>query len=920
MFRPAACITCPGVRSGPPTVDVNMDNGEPQDVEIASARRCGEGPSVRGSPGVIAQTTWTTARCNRLLRPLSSRISLLRKLRKSELRKNVASKNASLSSGFLNLLPVTITQAAAAVDQPLSDRTNLVDTWESSPRPRKKVKCTYSSRFRVQAPEQDRYREGLPCKFPKVSAVHIPFHLWKSPPTGLQDWRDSKLHDPSPSTLLTSMNTSKLPSNPPSTPDDQARQALRPLISNIHKIPKGLPRGASYDHFDSSPIYSGLGALLIATDSSAGSPQTLAPQARCRSLFATCLKTIPKYIANLQDSPPGNREDDGDVDISTQVYGKVESLSPRHVRHVLRAHGVEILGSAIKDGTIGIPVAKEFAIFCRDRNAHDEAQALIDCMMVAVEAAISSSPPAARIPRNRMTIVGVIHRFASVTGRYGYFYQGLAEVLEKGFLPVMDIIQFDFGNYWKGVIDSLVLEDDHSDQAVCLVRTVVRVAYGHIREAPSSIHEIRVSNGDQNTARSNLKFINSSHATSVASSNNTEAAEPNDGSYSTIVNLLTAFSVVNYLQTASSACNIPCLTLLRELGQEARQAIELSSYTTGLSRNPVPNKDRLWLPLLAAGLATMTSSNANMELIICESPDLATLATLPLSRENISDAGAFMCAIARLYGQVSSNGAFKFIGPIVELFSHAATHSKVEGVLRSLCRKIAIAAAFAFAKEDGRPRHQEWAMTLEGKLNSSRELSLTLKPAVAGTPAQGAMHFKFDHRWEDGICEWIKRTPATYTASTRKVSTMVPVSNETGASPSLEKPSLEEPPESPSLRPVGSNAARGKASAHAQRVPMAAKHSKASCVGNTLRSVPSSQRSQKKSKPQPLQGSKGDDIDELSVLASSQELSGLGSEASRNSGVTTAGQSKKRKTHVTRSQFNNNEQYEEEGEDELSLL
>lgn len=117
------------------------------------------------------------------------------------------------------------------------------------------------------------------------------------------------------------------------------------------------------------PILRALDALLRATY-----PPESQPSSSSKSFLAMCLRKIPDYIADLeywekQDAEANNTKSIiQESRVSFDIYSELESLGAlggwKHLRIVVRAHGLKIIQGAIRDGLIEDRVATTVIGLC----------------------------------------------------------------------------------------------------------------------------------------------------------------------------------------------------------------------------------------------------------------------------------------------------------------------------------------------------------------------------------------------------------------------------------------------------------------------------------------------------------------------------------------------------------------------------
>ena len=719
----------------------------PEDESDPSRRRHRPHSSENKTSG--STVLWTSARCNRLLRPISSKIAALRKARQTRLGQDETPQETCRCNGYK---AVDICKGAANDYGKIpSYSANIAETatahsgdeWTSSPRPFKKIKRTYSSKnrsqvigganqnvHRVQPAYPPREREiGLPrdFTFSSCQSYIVPFASIEGNPHPLQ-------------------NTER------------------------NNLPEVARRTASEEWRLLDGICKGLVALLKATSSEPSSRKS------CRSLFSTCLRQVPTYIRE-EEMLSKTEDPTNDGDISSAVYSDLEKFGSLPgagwdpLREVVRAHGISMVGEAIQEGTIAPADARHISCLCLALSAYDEAQGILESMTI-------TEPPADKQPSKEATlsageaqaIYSSMEKFVSHTGRQGFVYRQTAAMLNSGILPLEWMSSKVMISHWNGMIRSITQGDEHARSATILIQLTLSKWYKKAGRTPfPDVHDIRVRLRKA-LHRPALRSVASSQAAKAADTQSdfTHAGislldDANDGLYDTIFNVLTVFSAISLLRDSEPAQNSddaqgPSVPILQGLGLEVRQALEMASYNTDSQHASALSLERLRLPLLAAGMSKMMYRRPTEQLYPDGCLDLTFLARLPTRNESLGNAGLFLCAVARCCAKARSVDAFGFIQAMVNDLMALSTSKVHDKVTRGLCGRIALAAAFEFSEGTSQPDHLNWALDVELAING--EINGPSKPSMEKTPARGTTQSKSGYRWEEGICEWIAKTPA----------------------------------------------------------------------------------------------------------------------------------------------------------------
>ena len=655
---------------------------------------------------------------------------------------------------------------------------------ETSPRLWKKIKRTYSSRTNSQlSREFVVHDKDRALKEARDTVIRLPLHLV----AGRAVDYDEDL------TVMDRQHDQLAQRTPP-----RAARGTQKNMQTLHDsqvITCAISTGPSNRKLLEG-ICKALEALLRAT-----SCEKTRDNGGCRSLVSVCLRQIPTYIAEEQRLT--NEENpENDIDVALEVYTELEAfgLAPdggwESLREVVRAHGLSLVGEAIQEGLVEFSHSRHILSLCLELAAYDEAECVIESMIACVKSRLLRSkrntghcaglshptnqwatlyrPHANLLTDEAFRVAGALRYYVSQSGRHGFMYRQTAVMLENNILPIDWVSSKTMVECWNGVIRSITRQDDHAQSAALLIQTAISKSYK--RGAPNKkmsphVHDLRLRACESTNGRPTLRSCKSSQTVEMLvesqSTRSGEAgAQPDDKDNAlqfTFSNILTVLSAINILQSPksvldSSRPDLLSAAILREIALEIRQTLELAKITahTNFSLSVLAKQSRL--PLLSAGLFSVASRKAGAEISPSEVLDLATLASLPSSKESVCSAGSFLSDVARCCDEAELGDGFRFVQIIVQNLVSIATSNFHDKSTRRFCSGIAHAAAFAFSEDTGQPKHLDWALDVEGTI--ARTVDDLPKVAADKTPAGAVKRDGSGYKWEDGICEWIAKTPA----------------------------------------------------------------------------------------------------------------------------------------------------------------
>ncbi|KAL8934844.1 MAG: hypothetical protein Q9211_005014 [Gyalolechia sp. 1 TL-2023] len=629
----------------------------------------------------------------------------------------------------------------------LPEKVKLADEeWAPNPRPRKRVKRTYSSRTlnsqsrdkspqlgEPEQPGQTRVEITMPCDFlqgqrqPNAEADAAHMRIEK------EVARDASRSHTKPN----AEQGGRLR-------QDRSRCNYRVKLPFQWKLTDGICKGVE--------------TLLRATEREKASPRG------ARRLFATCLRKVPDYIA--QEELWYKTEDpESAVDVSAIIYSDLESLSTSEsfgwvpLRQIVRAHGIRIVGDAMREGTIGINLTRGIIALCIRLKAYDEAEQLLGYLCDLIEPWQKQSAT----PEKTRSTVRVLDEFVAATGRHSFWYTTMARLIGSGRLPLDWIARQEMIEVWNKVVQSVTQEDDHSASASELLRLAATMLYGLPGGLSAGlIHAIRLQRSRQ--YRRAKEYITSLGyevnwpQRSWVSVTDDERTYHEEKTAMTISSLMTVLCAIGLLRSAASLAEsgdvqVPHLMALQDIAIDAQQTVELDS--AGMF--PV-RKEHVAVPLLAAGLVQATGCQTQHAFVKSMPAFFDRLMDLTHKGFAAEEGGSFLCAVADCCAKGTAEDVFEHTRKVVHHIQHIAESLKPVSSSHEICSRIGVAAALEYADSTKLPKHLHWALDVEQAVTGAH-----LDPArrtPAKTPLRGQVQPRNGYRWEAGICEWVAKTPA----------------------------------------------------------------------------------------------------------------------------------------------------------------
>ena len=705
-----------------------------------------------------SEPPWTTSRCHRLIRPLSSKIALLRKMKamgSKELCSPIIDTTLGhhISSSWDNYKSSQASQDSEACStEPLG----MIDSsdWITDTRPRKRLRRTYSAKSNTQAPVSD----PIPVSRRKreSSAGDILRMVDKRFLIGLTQLRDDYgglalqgMSDDGPD---------KFPNAPTASSEREVGCGQKtPLRGAFTKLARNLSP-VNWRTLDG--LHDGVLALLKATADE--KPKEIRSRAmlaktarenRSRSLFATCLRRIPDCIIEEQLSTTTG-DPENDVDVSATMYNYLEQMNTsgaggwRPLREVVRAHGIAILVAAISESLINLPIARALMLLCLEQGAYDEAVTIVKAMITTMKPLSKPETSSSLLYAFRSSVTLQAVQTMGVLTRYSKFeFDHLAKLFDAGIISYEWMYTPDMVDVWNRAVISVTHGRSDANEAALLLCTVVTKA--HRTNSPSlleKIHELRLQSGKLSRKVQKLgkkDWCKPIQATSGPLSDGGEEADVLAGdTINVFSNLLTVLCATSLIQSSAAS-------VLTDIGQEARRSDELHSCVSSQRHSCDINHDFLGLSLLASTVATQPPDHHCLDALIRgitkTTPDFHVTA------------GTFLCNVAQCCGRVAIKDPLEHLKGLINRLGHGVANRTYDESCRAPFNAIYINAAFKLAEQSGQPKHFEGALALEQRLGGGKAEHAFRTPGK--TPAHSYEQARSGFRWEEGICEWVARSP-----------------------------------------------------------------------------------------------------------------------------------------------------------------
>lgn len=671
---------------------------------------------------------WTTSRCNRLLRPISSKLAKLRKV--LELPRSSNGEPRAASSAFATKgSPQKTTNFTRPAIKPRGFDKATDPDWRPGAKPGANKK-TYAGRGRRKV-------AGLSRGNSDCASVSRPGEIAFTP---LIARMGSQLH------------SSPQCRNSPLKKYGKNRGPLLVGMELLHNT-KTLPADVGKLVQGLSEAYAN---LLQAT--AAGNEKRWTGT---RSLLGACLRKLPAYIELEEHFSKLDKleeeEEAEDRDIASEIYEHLESQFEqragqgwRPFREVLRAHATSLLCSAITDEVLGPQTLSLLVMHCLNISAWDEAERLLLAAVHLLEPlSFPVNTRADLFDPQRQPLLSLLKSFVDRTGRHRLLYDLLEHMIAFELLPLEWLATECMRPVWDRLVRTISENDPRTvTNALRFMETAMLASMGlpdqRLLEdevtgsvsrhfVPSSREDLRLA---LNTTFSSLLTV----LCSITLVNNNRTDTVGKVAARRIARVLDAV-VVSVATREDIQCKLKFLNAdAQDMEVFAQRAlwVEFASLAIHLEPYDVDSS------IISVDISTLIASiNGTADQYSSQNVNFAAV---------LADLPSFISAIARGTGRIWKDDGFDQLQRLVATLLTTSGH-RLPHKLWTL-KRLALETAMDFAHDTGDAEHMAYARTIERKMRTQGHVVIVQSPAKNASPSTGG-----GFRWEEGIGEWVACTP-----------------------------------------------------------------------------------------------------------------------------------------------------------------
>jgi hypothetical protein len=689
---------------------------------------------------MAANEEWTTSRCNRLLRPISSKLAKLRS--EIERPRSAGAEPRSYSSAFATKCsPHKTTNFTRPSQRPRGfDKTTDPD-WRPDTKAGRGNKRTYGGRgarktvgmHRAAAEVGRVSRPGEIAFTPLVARIGGPLHssphVQNSP---------LKKYGKNRGPLQVNIDWTQLP-------------------GDVRKLVQGVCEAYA-------------NALQATTDGNERSWKGT------RSLMGACLRRLPAYI-ELEDYfaklDKETEDEEQERDVAAEVYEHLETQFEHNLgqgwrpfKQVVRAHATSLLCDAVSDEVIGLDSLSMLVTHCVRASAWDEAERLLIAYLPLLESlSLPVNTKSDLFDGRKQPYLHAVKSFVDHTGRHRLLFDLLEHMVAHELLPLEWLATECMRPMWDRLVRSISNSDHRtSAHAVRFFETVTTAGMGLPDQrllademagartfVPSTRQDLRTA---LNTTYSSLFTV----LCSIALVNKGRDDETGRDIARRVTCILDAV-VVAIVTRDDIRSEFRLLEATPEDGQTFLQralwAIFASLAVHLDDSHPVEEATSVSMdvPELIQSMSWTASQYA--------SPDINTttvLCSLP----------PLLAAIAKGTGRIWKDDGFDQLQRLVQALMSLSGH-KMPHKLWTL-KRLALESAMEFAQDTGMAEHFAYTREIEKKMHTQGRLVIFSSPQKNESPSTGG-----GFKWEEGIGEWVACTPFIKLGARRLVSKPLPM-------------------------------------------------------------------------------------------------------------------------------------------------
>ncbi|KAF2712973.1 hypothetical protein K504DRAFT_461562 [Pleomassaria siparia CBS 279.74] len=672
---------------------------------------------------------WTTSRCNRLLRHISSPLAALRK--ETERVHKAAGESRVPSTAFATKTTpqkTTLYTQLTSARKPRGFEKAHDPDWVPGTKPTG-VKKTYGGRAsKISAATQNKFTETVNVGRPGEIAF-----------TPLVARTGGRFQD-SPQLLSSPLRPLPKRKGPLIAKGDQL-QIKKHMSHDTAKQVEGLLKAYAN--------------LLSAT--------ALGVKKRwkgTRSLMSACLRQMPAFIELEEHFAEFDKDDDEkneERDIANEIYLELEDkfeMNPgqgwRPFKSIVRAHGTSMLCNAFADETLKVETLHIVVSHCLDAAAWDEAEKLLWAYLSAMKPLpLPTNPKTDLFDKHRSIYMWMTKKFVDCTGRSRFLYDVLGQMISQELLPLEWLATDSMQSLWHKLVRTLSDGDPRMlGSAFHFLETTLSLGIGLPNDSlfePEDVDIVPKQTGT--SARRQLReALDTTYLSlltvlsSIALLNNIRADSTNDSTVQRVTSVLDSI-VIGLLKRGDVQSHLDLLEPTPEdMETFTHRALWVmsASFLVHLGGCQLPaTMVPLEISTLVGAINWVASQYSSKNIGIS-----SALATLP----------GFISSTARCTGKAQGDDGFdqlqRLADALLSLKGFRLPHKMWT------MKRLALESCSEFAQSTNNAEHITYARFIEKSMSEKGRVMLANTPHKSDAPSASG-----GFRWEEGIGEWVTCTP-----------------------------------------------------------------------------------------------------------------------------------------------------------------
>ncbi|KAJ9154798.1 hypothetical protein NKR23_g2325 [Pleurostoma richardsiae] len=228
-------------------------------------------------------------------------------------------------------------------------------------------------------------------------------------------------------------------------------------------------------------VFRALDSLLRST-----AEKTLLPTSK--SLLSMCLRKVPEYISELEYWEEKDAEEQGTrsvikgSSVSFVVYNDLENMGGtsrgwRHLRTVVRAHGVRVIREAVCEGLLDTAFSLVLVKLCTQSQAYVEAEAMLEALTLRQYPKPKTADSTFESSR-KMAPLRALRDYGQDFGRTRFVMRQLTVLLHSDQLPAEWLSTKEFDGVWAAIAKAMAGSGPCNDSAAFVIRAVTILSRG----------------------------------------------------------------------------------------------------------------------------------------------------------------------------------------------------------------------------------------------------------------------------------------------------------------------------------------------------------------------------------------------------------------------------------------------------------